>query len=102
MTGEFDEEVVVVEVVDAQGNQVKEGVAYLFDSGGAASVLSVLIVERINGSGTVDGWDLDGARAFNDIPTNQLFRPLQDTWAAWPEWKQAITDYAGIAALDLS
>lgn len=101
MTEEF-EEVSVVEVLDAQGNQVKEGVAYLFSFDGEGFAASAVIVESVNGSGTVDGWSLEFKRALNDISPAQLSRPIEGTWDAWPEWKEASINYAGVEALDLT
>lgn len=91
-----------LQVLDSQGRPIRAGVAYLWSSGGEGSEPSVVIIESVNGSGTVDGWALEFERALNDIPPDELSRPLSATWEAWPELKKAVIDYAGVDALDLT
>lgn len=91
---------IVTELKDQQGNTIKIGVAYQFMFGHGDR--TTLVVESINEDGTLNTYDVFFKMAVVIKKPDSLWRPLKHTWAAWPQDVEAVTAYAGAAALDLT
>lgn len=87
--------------LDQQGSRVKLGVAYLFVYGMPGPDVTAMVVDTLNEDGTVSGWDVNFKFEVENMKTDRLWRPLKWTWADKGE-RQAIIEYAGESALDLT
>jgi hypothetical protein len=88
--------------VDAQGNKVKVGVAYMYVFAMPGPNITCVIAESINADGTVNAYDLLFKMGVQSITPDKLWRPLKNTWSAWPEYSKAAIEYAGQQSLDLT
>lgn len=84
---------------DRQGNEIKLNVAYQYIFAMPGPDVSCVIVKSLNDDGTVGAFD----PVFNfniSVKPEELLRPLNHTWEAWPSFKEEILKHGG--SLDLT
>jgi hypothetical protein len=90
-----------MEYVDQQGFNIKLGVAYLFVFAMPGPDVTAIVIDEFHEDGTVSGWDVNFKFKVDKIAPDRLWRPLKYKWDDKGE-KQAIIEYAGESALDLT
>lgn len=90
------------EYIDQQGNKIRVGIAYQFVFAMPGPDVTCLIAEGLNEDGTIQCYDVHFKMRLKSVEPNRLWRPLKHTWSRWPADIEAVTQYVGAQALDLT